>query len=65
MVKPGALIVDLGINHCEANGKWYFHGDAQLSSILPIAHIATLSNGIGFVRTAVLMNNIVNSIKKC
>ena len=79
MIKPGALVIDIGINYKrrrrkvqrtrEAHvleqtgdvGEWQVVGDAQLSSILPIARIATLSSGMGIVRTAILMNNIANT----
>ena len=71
MIKPGALVIDIGINYIRREGgslrkmagdeAWQVAGDAHLQSILPIGRVATLSSGMGIVRTAVLMNNIANT----
>lgn len=55
MVKPGAVVIDVGINALP-NGKWC--GDVDYKNVLPIAGwITPVPGGVGTVTTACLMQN--------
>mmetsp|Transcript_7507 Transcript_7507/g.8629 ORF Transcript_7507/g.8629 Transcript_7507/m.8629 type:complete len:317 (+) Transcript_7507:44-994(+) len=74
MIKPGSIVIDLGINKIPVAGKsrnanaetsYKVVGDVDTHSVLPIAaSLSNLAGGIGIVRTSILMNNIVTSILK-
>mmetsp|Transcript_16924 Transcript_16924/g.20338 ORF Transcript_16924/g.20338 Transcript_16924/m.20338 type:complete len:311 (-) Transcript_16924:362-1294(-) len=73
MLKPGCIVIDLGINRIERTEKipssnatkvqYKVVGDVDTASVLPVAgSMSNLSGGVGIVRTAILMNNIANAV---
>ena len=64
MVKPGAVVVDVGINRIEAdNEKGYaLVGDVDFNEVLPIvARITPVPGGVGPMTIAMLMQNTVTA----
>lgn len=62
MVKPGAVVVDVGINRNE-QGK--VCGDVDFENVEKIAsYITPVPGGVGPMTIAMLMNNIVKTAKK-
>ena len=61
MVKPGAVVIDVGMNRDE-NGK--LCGDVDFANVEPIAsHITPVPGGVGPMTIAMLMQNAVNAAK--
>eukprot|EP00937_MAST-01D_sp_MAST-1D-sp2_P005974 g5974.t1 len=57
MVKPGAAVIDVGINQLEGGG---IVGDVDYASVLPVAGWVTpVPGGVGTVTTAMLMQNTI------
>ncbi|ABA22316.1 methenyltetrahydrofolate cyclohydrolase / 5,10-methylenetetrahydrofolate dehydrogenase (NADP+) [Trichormus variabilis ATCC 29413] len=63
MVKPGAVVVDVGINRVtDANGKSRLVGDINFASIAGVAeYITPVPGGIGPMTVALLLQNTVTS----
>ena len=62
MVKPGAVVVDIGINRGE-DGKIY--GDVDFPEVEPIAsYITPVPGGVGPMTRAVLMRNTLTAAKR-
>jgi len=62
MVKPGAIVIDIGINRGE-DGKIY--GDVDFPEIEPIAsYITPVPGGVGPMTRAVLMRNTLTAAKR-
>ncbi|MBD2251101.1 bifunctional methylenetetrahydrofolate dehydrogenase/methenyltetrahydrofolate cyclohydrolase FolD [Nostoc parmelioides] len=63
MVKPGAVVVDVGINRVtDANGKSRLVGDINFASIADVAeYITPVPGGIGPMTVALLLQNTVTS----
>ena len=64
MVKPGAVVVDVGINRIEAdNEKGYaLVGDVDFNDVLPIVdRITPVPGGVGPMTIAMLMQNTVTA----
>lgn len=63
MVKPGAVVVDVGMNRVtDANGKSRLVGDIDFSSIAGVAeYITPVPGGVGPMTVAVLLQNTVAS----
>lgn len=62
MVKPGAIVVDVGTNQ-DAAGK--FCGDVDFDAVAPLASAITpVPGGVGPVTLACLMENIVRSAER-
>ncbi|MGB7415611.1 MAG: bifunctional methylenetetrahydrofolate dehydrogenase/methenyltetrahydrofolate cyclohydrolase FolD, partial [Thermosynechococcaceae cyanobacterium] len=61
MVKPGAVVVDVGINRVdEANGTSRLVGDVDFEGVQPQAHLITpVPGGIGPMTVAMLLDNTV------
>jgi methylenetetrahydrofolate dehydrogenase (NADP+) / methenyltetrahydrofolate cyclohydrolase len=61
MVKPGAVVIDVGINHVDAPGtpKGYrLVGDVDFDDVAPIASAITpVPGGVGPMTIAMLMKN--------
>ncbi len=58
MVKPGAVVIDVGINRSE--GK--ICGDVDFASVEPVAsHITPVPRGVGPMTIATLLNNTVKA----
>ena len=60
MVKPGAAVVDVGINRI--NGK--LSGDVDFASVEPVAgYLSPVPGGVGLMTVAMLMDNVVTLAK--
>jgi len=66
MVKPGAAVIDIGINHVVgADGKGRIVGDCDTESVLEVASWVTpVPGGVGPVTVAMLMRNAVTAHRK-
>lgn len=66
MVKPGAVIIDVGINRiAKSNGKSKLVGDVAFDEVAEIAsHITPVPGGIGPMTVAMLLSNTVQSYGK-
>lgn len=66
MVKPGAIIVDVGISRqVEASGKSKLVGDVDFAGVVPMAKAITpVPGGVGPMTVAMLLQNTVYSYKK-
>ncbi|MGK7876391.1 MAG: bifunctional methylenetetrahydrofolate dehydrogenase/methenyltetrahydrofolate cyclohydrolase FolD [Xenococcaceae cyanobacterium] len=63
MVKPGAVVVDVGINRLvDAEGKSCLVGDVDFNSVAEVAqYITPVPGGIGPMTVAMLLQNTVSS----
>ena len=62
MVKPGAVVIDVGINRLE-NGK--LCGDVNFAEVEPVAsYITPVPGGVGPMTIATLMKNTLTAAKK-
>ena len=60
MVKPGAIVIDVGINYIEVDGKRKLVGDVDFEQVLPlVSHITPVPGGVGPLTVACLMLNTV------
>jgi methylenetetrahydrofolate dehydrogenase (NADP+) / methenyltetrahydrofolate cyclohydrolase len=61
MVKPGAVVIDVGINRLEsADGKARLVGDVDFDGVLPIAsHLTPVPGGVGAMTVTMLLENTV------
>ncbi len=58
MVKKGAVVVDVGINRIEKDGKTVLVGDADFENLKDIcSHITPVPKGVGPMTIAMLMQN--------
>lgn len=58
MIKPGAAVIDIGINQIEVNGETRLVGDVQTDAVAEIAGWVTpVPGGVGPVTVAILMRN--------
>ena len=66
MVKPGAIVVDVGINRLELpNGKAKLVGDVAFNPVAAIAnYITPVPGGIGPMTVTMLLANTVESYRK-
>ncbi len=66
MVKPGAVVIDVGINRVEtADGKSRLVGDVNFNSVTEVAsYITPVPGGIGPMTVAMLLQNTVDSYMK-
>jgi methylenetetrahydrofolate dehydrogenase (NADP+) / methenyltetrahydrofolate cyclohydrolase len=63
MVKPGAIVIDVGINRVDlGSGKSKLVGDVAFESVSKVAsHITPVPGGIGPMTVAMLLSNTVES----
>jgi methylenetetrahydrofolate dehydrogenase (NADP+) / methenyltetrahydrofolate cyclohydrolase len=63
MVKPGAIVIDVGINRMEdASGKARLVGDIEFEAVRPLAsYITPVPGGVGPMTVAMLLDNTVRS----
>lgn len=60
MVKPGAVVVDVGINYIEKDGTFKLVGDVDFDQVYPLVnHITPVPGGVGPLTVACLMLNTV------
>ena len=66
MVKPGAVVIDVGINRITTNnGKSKLVGDVAFDEVATVAsHITPVPGGIGPMTVAMLLSNTVQSYKQ-
>jgi methylenetetrahydrofolate dehydrogenase (NADP+) / methenyltetrahydrofolate cyclohydrolase len=60
MVKPGAIVIDVGINRIEdkETGKARLVGDVDFQNVQPIAsYITPVPGGVGAMTVAMLLDN--------
>lgn len=61
MVKPGAVVVDVGINETEDGG---ICGDVDFEKVLAVAGAVTpVPGGVGSLTTALILKNLLKAIK--
>ncbi|MGI6492315.1 MAG: bifunctional 5,10-methylene-tetrahydrofolate dehydrogenase/5,10-methylene-tetrahydrofolate cyclohydrolase [Peptococcaceae bacterium] len=61
MVKPGAVVVDVGINEM-ADGS--IRGDVDFASVMPVAGAITpVPGGVGSVTTSLIIRNLLKAIR--
>ena len=61
-VKPGATVIDVGINRIERDGKMKLVGDVDFASAAEVAgHITPVPKGVGPMTIACLMLNTLDS----
>jgi methylenetetrahydrofolate dehydrogenase (NADP+)/methenyltetrahydrofolate cyclohydrolase len=61
MVKPGAIVVDAGINEM-SDGS--ICGDVDFENVLPVAGAITpVPGGVGSLTTALIIKNLLKAIK--
>lgn len=61
MVKPGAIVVDVGINET-ADGS--ICGDVDFENVLPVAGaVSPVPGGVGSLTTALIIKNLLKAIK--
>ena len=64
-VKPGATVIDVGINRIEADGKTRLVGDVDYNSAAAVAGAITpVPGGVGPMTIACLLHNTVQQAKK-
>jgi len=66
MVKPGAAVIDIGINHViDASGKARIVGDVDTESVKEVASWVTpVPGGVGPVTVAMLMRNAIAFVER-
>jgi len=58
MIKPGAVVIDIGINQIEVDGQTKIVGDVDTDAVLDVAGwITPVPGGVGPVTVAILMRN--------
>ncbi|KAF3890772.1 MULTISPECIES: bifunctional methylenetetrahydrofolate dehydrogenase/methenyltetrahydrofolate cyclohydrolase FolD [Nostocales] len=66
MVKPGAVVVDVGINRVtDSSGNSRIVGDVRFEEVARVAEFLTpVPGGVGLMTVAMLMQNTVNSYRQ-
>ena len=67
MVKPGAVVVDVGINRVKVEGskKSKIVGDVEFDAAAQVASLITpVPGGVGLVTTALLLANVVECARR-
>jgi methylenetetrahydrofolate dehydrogenase (NADP+)/methenyltetrahydrofolate cyclohydrolase len=61
-VKPGAVVIDVGMNSLEENGKRKLYGDVDFESVSEVAsHITPVPGGVGPMTIAMLLKNTIEA----
>lgn len=64
-IKPGAVVIDVGINRIEEDGRTRLVGDVDFDAVLPIASAITpVPGGVGPMTIALLMQNTVTAARQ-
>ena len=64
-IKPGAVVIDVGINRIEEDGKNRLVGDVDFASVQPLtAAITPVPGGVGPMTIALLMQNTVTAARQ-
>ena len=65
MVKKGAVVVDVGINRINENGKEKLVGDVDFEAVAPLcSHITPVPGGVGPMTIAILLSNTLLSYQR-
>jgi methylenetetrahydrofolate dehydrogenase (NADP+)/methenyltetrahydrofolate cyclohydrolase len=68
MVKPGAVVIDVGVNRVPDSSKksgYRLVGDVQFSSVSPkVSKITPVPGGVGPMTVTMLMKNTVKAFKQ-
>ena len=66
MVKPGAVVIDVGINRIRSpGGETRIVGDVDVGSVDPVASVLTpVPGGVGPVTVSILLRNTVEAARK-
>ncbi|MHC4948262.1 MAG: bifunctional 5,10-methylenetetrahydrofolate dehydrogenase/5,10-methenyltetrahydrofolate cyclohydrolase [Planctomycetota bacterium] len=66
MVKPGAVVIDVGINRVEGpDGKIHTVGDVDFDAVCEVAdHVSPVPGGVGPVTVAMLLRNTVDAAER-
>lgn len=65
MVKPGAVVIDVGINRIETGSRSKLVGDVAFDEVSAVAsHITPVPGGIGPMTVAMLLSNTVQSYSR-
>ncbi|GGK01370.1 bifunctional methylenetetrahydrofolate dehydrogenase/methenyltetrahydrofolate cyclohydrolase FolD [Pseudomonas matsuisoli] len=63
-IKPGAVVIDVGINRIEENGRSRLVGDVDYDAVLPqVSAITPVPGGVGPMTIAFLMRNTVRAAR--
>ena len=61
-IKPGAVVIDVGINRIDEDGRSRLVGDVDFDTVLPVASAITpVPGGVGPMTIALLMQNTVTA----
>lgn len=64
-IKPGAVVIDVGINRVTEGGRSRLVGDVDFDAVLPIASAITpVPGGVGPMTIAMLMHNTVTAARQ-
>lgn len=64
-IKPGAVVIDVGINRIDVNGKGKLVGDVDYNEAVEVASKATpVPGGVGPMTVAMLLSNTFTSYKR-
>ena len=64
-IKPGAVVIDVGINRIDEDGRSRLVGDVDFDAVLPVASAITpVPGGVGPMTIALLMQNTVTATRQ-
>ena len=64
-IKPGAVVIDVGINRIEEDGKSRLVGDVDFAAVQPLSRAITpVPGGVGPMTIAMLMHNTVVAARR-
>ncbi|WP_322981365.1 bifunctional methylenetetrahydrofolate dehydrogenase/methenyltetrahydrofolate cyclohydrolase FolD [Pseudomonas sp. C11] len=64
-IKPGAVVIDVGINRIDEDGRSRLVGDVDFDAVLPVASAITpVPGGVGPMTIALLMQNTVTAARQ-
>ncbi|HCA7380283.1 TPA: bifunctional methylenetetrahydrofolate dehydrogenase/methenyltetrahydrofolate cyclohydrolase, partial [Pseudomonas aeruginosa] len=64
-IKPGAVVIDVGINRIEEDGKSRLVGDVDFASVAAVASAITpVPGGVGPMTIALLMQNTLTATRQ-
>lgn len=65
MIKPGAVVIDVGINRIKSSGVMKIVGDVDFEEVKPLCSFITpVPGGVGPMTIAMLLHNTVESFKR-
>src|SRR5690606_38941613 len=64
-IKPGAVVIDVGINRIEEDGRSRLVGDVDFADVQPLTRAITpVPGGVGPMTIALLMQNTVTAARQ-